>query len=592
MLKNTCLDCRDEVQNLSYLILIIVFLLAAIKNNGNGSHLRVSVVIPAYNEEENVAHVVKTALSCKYVQEVLVVDDGSFDNTYEKAKIAGASIIRHTTNQGKGAALKTGFKHSNGDIVAFIDADLENLTINQVDNMIKPILDGKADITKTKFKREGGRVTELTAKPLLNFFFPEVKFDQPLSGQFAAKRTALNKIRFEEDYGVDVGIVLDADVQGLRIKEVDIGDIKHQMSNLADLNVVANEVVRTIVDRAMEYGRVTMMDSMGKYIRMAILGLSLSSLGVFGVFFIRVIPATIWIIISLVGMVLAIYYIFKLIKRSIHMFMRHEGRTQSLKSFTYMHFPILVSGIILIAMLSTLLGAVHVDDGKISIEPNSGNLIIWKNSSDNRTFDVRGPYTVDSALENENISIRMSREAIATLGLNYGDKLYIAGQGYVLNQPRPGEDNIIRIPLQARQSLYIDVGDSIQDGNLRKVFNNIYAQKNVSTDKSTANNITLQEGIIIQNNEAVGRKVDIYVDNEKLATTSGLMDNGSYNIYINDLKVKTIQFTDKRSLNEYFVQWGTHEIKIEIGDYVTTDVKFAPASVGKFLNFNINGTLN
>jgi len=586
------LICRDEVQNLSWLILIIVFLVAAIKNNGEGSHLRVSVVIPAYNEEGNVAHVVKTALSCKYVQEVVVVDDGSFDNTYEKAKIAGASIIRHTTNQGKGAALKTGFKHSNGDIVAFIDADLENLTINQVDNMIKPILDGKADITKTKFKREGGRVTELTAKPLLNFFFPEIKFDQPLSGQFAAKRVALNKIRFEEDYGVDVGIVLDADVQGLRIKEVDIGDIKHQMSNLADLNVVANEVVRTIVDRAMEYGRVTMMDSMGKYIRMGILGLSLSSLGVFGVFFIRVIPATIWIIIFIVGMVLAIYYIFKLIKRSIHMLMRHEGRTQSLKSFTYMHFPILVSGIILIAMLSTLLGAVNVDDGKISIEPNSGNLIIWKNSSDNRTFDVRGPYTVDSALENENTSIRISNDALATLGLNYGDKLYIMGQGYVLNQPRPGEESIMRIPLQVRQSLYLDVGDVIQDGNLRKVFNNIHAQKNITTSGSNANNVTLQEGIIIQNNEAVGRKVNVFIDNEKLATTSGLMDNGSYSIYINDLKVKTIQFNDKSSLNEYFVQWGTHEIKIEIGDYVTSDVKFAPVSVGKFLNFSINGTLS
>ncbi|HSO25926.1 MAG TPA: glycosyltransferase, partial [Methanobacteriaceae archaeon] len=526
---------------MSWLILILVFLLAAIKNNGDGTSLRVSVVIPAYNEEKNVAHVVKTALSCKYVQEVLVVDDGSTDNTYEKAKVAGASIIRHTTNQGKGAALKTGFKHSNGDIVAFIDGDLENLTTKQVENMIRPILDGKADITKTKFKREAGRVTELTAKPLLNFFFPEVKFDQPLSGQFAAKRTALNKIRFEEDYGVDVGIVLDADVKGLHIKEVDIGHIKHQMSNLADLNVVANEVVRTIVDRAMEYGRVTMMDSMGKYIRMGILGLSLSSLGVFGVFFIRTIPPTLWIIIAFAGMLMAIYYIFKLIKRSFHMLVRQEGRSQSLKSFTYMHFPILVSGIILIAMLSTLLGAVHVYDGKISIEPNSGNLIIWKNSSNNKTFDVRGPYTVDSALENENTSIRIPLGALDTLSLNYGDKLYIAGQGYVLNQPRPGEDNIIRIPLQVRQNLDLGVGDVIQDGNLRKVFNNVYAQKNLPTEGSQASNITIQEGILIQNGEEKGRRVNIYLDNQKLTSTSGVMTNGSYTIYINGQKVRTIK---------------------------------------------------
>ena len=71
----------------------------------------------------------------------------------------------------------------------------------------------------------------LTAKPLLNFFFPEIKFDQPLSGQFAAKRSFLNKIKLEDDYGVDVGIVLDADVMGMKVKEVDIGKIDHVLSN-------------------------------------------------------------------------------------------------------------------------------------------------------------------------------------------------------------------------------------------------------------------------------------------------------------------------------------------------------------------------
>jgi len=115
------------VQNLYWLIIIIIFLLATIKKSDSTDQLHVSVVIPAYNEEKTVGHVVKTALSCKYVHEVLVVDDGSSDNTYEKAKMSGASIIRHTTNQGKGAALKTGFKHSKGDIVVFIDADLQNL---------------------------------------------------------------------------------------------------------------------------------------------------------------------------------------------------------------------------------------------------------------------------------------------------------------------------------------------------------------------------------------------------------------------------------------------------------------------------------
>ena len=244
---------------MSWLIVILVFLLASIKST-NGFNKSVSIVIPAYNEEATVAQVVSVARKLAYVDEVIVVDDGSTDRTVEEAEGAGATVISHLVNEGKGSAIKTGFKYSHGDIVAFIDADVSNFTPTKIDKIIKPILEDKTDITKTKFARESGRVTELTAKPLLGFFFPELKYEQPLSGQFAGKRSALNKIRFEKDYGVDVGIVLDADVHGIKILEVDIGDISHDMSPLADLNKMANEVVRTIIDRAVEYGRVTMMD--------------------------------------------------------------------------------------------------------------------------------------------------------------------------------------------------------------------------------------------------------------------------------------------------------------------------------------------
>lgn len=563
---------------------MIVFFIVTVRNNSKTSDMQVSVVIPAYNEEKTVGEVVKTAMSSKYVHEVLVVDDGSTDATYEEAKKAGASIIRHTNNQGKGASLKTGFKHSKGDIIAFIDADLEDLTTKQVENFIRPILEGKADITKTKFKREAGRVTELTAKPLLDFFFPEIKFDQPLSGQFAAKRTALTKVRFEEDYGVDVGIVLDADVLGLNIREVDIGKIQHQMSSLADLNLVANEVVRTIVDRAIEYGRVTMMDSMGKSIRMGILGLSLASLGVFGVFFIRFVPSTIWIIISFIGLIMAIYYILKLIRRSYYVLLRREGRVQSLKSFTYMHFPILVSGLILIAMLSTLLGAVHVDEGKISIEPNSGNLIIWKNSTDNRTFDVRGPYEIDSALENEKTLIRLSQEALDTLGLNYGDKLYINSESYTLNETRLGEANIIRIPSAARKALDIHIGDVIQDSNLRKIFNGVYVQKNLPL-QGNVTNLTLLNGYSIQSDVEKSYMVDIYLDNQKITTTNGIFKKGSYSVYIDGEIVKTISVGEKVVKDDYYVSWENHIIKIQIGNESTSDMKFIQAADGRFLSF-------
>lgn len=573
---------------MSWFILILLFLITSLKNKKPSAEMTVSVVIPAFNESKTVANVVKAALSLDYVTEVIVVDDGSQDNTGELAKNAGAKVFSHMRNLGKGSAIKTGFKVSKGDIIAFIDADLENISPKQVEKIIQPILEGKADITKTKFKRKAGRVTELTAKPLLNFFFPEIKFDQPLSGQFAGKRTSLSKIRFEEDYGVDVGIVLDADVQGLKIKEVDIGSIHHDMSTLTELNAVANEVVRTIVDRALEYGRVTMMDSLGRYIRMGILGISLASLGVFSLFFIRQVPPALGIIIGLIGVVIAAYYIVKLIKRSLNILWRKDGRTQSLKSFTYMHFPILVSSLILLAMLSTLLGAVSVDEGKISIEPASRNLIIWRNTTDNRTFDVRGPYTVDSALENEDTIIRSPKEALDTLGLKNDDKLFINGQGYVLKQPRPGEENILRIPREARLNLNVEIRETIPDGNIRKVFDNLYVQKALTLQGNVSENLTLEEGVIIKTNTQSARTIDIYMDGEKITSTRGTLRNGTYNIFINEVRVRTITWNEDNPQLTYYAYWGSHELRVEILNTVNSDMEFATSSQGRFLNFYFN----
>lgn len=566
---------------MSWLILILVFLLCALRTVREDDQT-VSVVIPAFNEEKTVALVVEAAKGSKLVSEVIVVDDGSTDNTAGVAEAAGARVIRHASNRGKGAALRTGFKHSSGDIVVFVDADLENMTTEKIERMIRPILRGRADLTKTRFRRKAGRVTELTAKPLLNFFFPEIKFEQPLSGQFAARRSALEKMKFEEDYGVDVGIVLDADVLGLTVKEVDIGTIHHDMASLRDLNLVANEVVRTIVDRALEYGRITMMDTMGKSIRMCILGLSLTTLGIFSIFFIRAIPATAGIVIAVSGSIVALYYFISLIRRSIYVFRRSRGKLQTARSFVYMHFPILVSGLILLAMISTLLGAVKVDDGKISIEPTSGNLIIWKKSNENRTFDVRGPYRVDSALENENNSIRIPEEAINTLGLNYGDTVVLSGDAYTLNRTRDGEGNIIRIPTSAREALGVNVGDVIQDGNLRKIFSNVYAIRNISSS-----NMTVYNGIIIQYDESQASEVMVYVDNRLVAEASGVMKNGSYTVSVNGEVIRNIRFRGEDS--SYMIYYGGHIIKIDIRRGGSSDMRFATASEGKFLNIWFSG---
>jgi glucosyl-3-phosphoglycerate synthase len=567
---------------LSWIILLFILVIASVKAVTSNKDMTISVIIPAYNEEKTVGGVVKAVKSLSYVVEIIVVNDGSIDDTQRVAEKAGATVISHIKNQGKGAAIKTGFNNSKGDIIVFLDADLQRITPQQIDKMIQPILIGGAEVTKTKFKREAGRVTELTAKPLLNFFFPEIKFDQPLSGQFAAKRSFLNNIQLEDDYGVDVGIVLDADVLGMNVKEVDIGKINHTLSSLNELNLVATEVVRTIVDRANTYGRITMIDTIGKSIRMEILGLSLTTLGFFFVFFIRIRPSYlalyIGIAITIIGLIIAIYYLIKILKSSVKTVSKPEGKSRSLRSFFYMHSPIIVSGLIMFAILFTMLSSVHVDAGKISIEPASRNLIIW-----NQPLEVRGPYTVDSAVENEFTTIRSPQDAMNTLGLNYGDAIYVNNARYTLNQTLPGEDNIMRVPFAIRNTLGINIGDVILDSDLRNKFKDIYAMKALSVQGD--GNLTINEGVLIEPASKNAKTVNIYLNKQKISTTTGILKNGIYSIYLNGKMYQTISIDPNKPNNNFYVYSGSNTIKIEIVGDDTSNNQFATSDRGMLFNF-------
>ena len=577
---------------MSWIILFFILIIASVKAVTSKKDMSVSVIIPAYNEEKTVGSVVKAVKSLGYVDEIIVVNDGSIDATERVAEKAGATVISHLKNRGKGAAIKTGFKNSKGDIIVFLDADLQRLSPHQVDKMIQPIMTGEAEVTKTKFNREAGRVTELTAKPLLKFFFPEIGFEQPLSGQFATKRSFLNNIQLEDDYGVDVGIVLDADVKGMQVKEVDIGKINHVMSSLNELNLVATEVVRTIVDRANIYGRITMIDTLGKSIRMGILGLSLTTLGFFFVFFIRIRPSYlalyIGIAITIIGIIIAAYYLAKILKSSVNTIFRPEGKSRNLKSFFYMHSPIIVSGLIMFAIIFTMLGSVHVDEGKISIEPASRNLIIWKQPLENKSFDVRGPYTVDSALENESTIIRSPQEAMNTIELNYGDNIYVNEKRYNLNQTLSGEDNIIRIPYDARRSLGINVNDIILDSDLRNKFKDLYAIKNIQLQN--ASNLTLKEGVIIKPTTENAKNINIYLNNKKISTTSGILKNGIYSLYLNGNLYETIRINPNGPKKNFYLYKGRYVIKIEIGGDAKSSNEFVNSNRGVLFNFIFNGS--
>jgi glucosyl-3-phosphoglycerate synthase len=215
----------------------------------------VSVLIPALDESKTISSLVSLMKSSPSVLEVVVIDDGSIDGTPELASQAGARVVLSTL-LGKGASMEDGLRESRGDIVLFVDGDLLEICPDFVHRMTAPILQGQADMVKAKFSRSEGRVTLLTARPLLGAFFPELAgFDQPLGGIVAARRALLRSLHFENDYGVDVGLIIDAAMIGAQIVEVDIGRIDHESQSLAALGQMAKEVARVIIDRAWHNGR-------------------------------------------------------------------------------------------------------------------------------------------------------------------------------------------------------------------------------------------------------------------------------------------------------------------------------------------------
>ncbi|OGT92291.1 MAG: hypothetical protein A2286_10140 [Gammaproteobacteria bacterium RIFOXYA12_FULL_61_12] len=214
-----------------------------------------TVVIPARNEAKCIAGVVAYALADPATAEVIVIDDSSIDNTAELARRAGAKVLT-SSMLGKGASMHDGVAAAQGGLLVYLDGDLTGLRSGIVTDLCGPLLRGEADFVKACFGRAGGRVTELTAKPMLKIFFPELAhFKQPLGGIIAARKPLLQALIFEDGYGVDVGLMLDAHLAGARLAEVDIGSIEHDCQPLHDLTLMANEIARVIFSRAKTAGR-------------------------------------------------------------------------------------------------------------------------------------------------------------------------------------------------------------------------------------------------------------------------------------------------------------------------------------------------
>lgn len=597
------------LQILPTLLVVILSILLIGSSKTPKLNSKVSVVIPAFNEEKSIKHVIDTVKKVPDITEIIVVDDGSTDKTYDiVSKQEDVIVLQHKTNKGKGSAMKTGLKKVTNDVVLFLDADLSEINEKQVESIIRPILDGNADITKTKFKREAGRVTELTAKPLLQFFFPELTFEQPLSGQFAVIKSFLDSIDLEHDYGVDIGIVLDADAQGMRIQEVDIGNIVHEMSTLKELNVMANEVVRTIVDRAINYGRLTMVDDLGSSIRMEIMGLSLITFGIFGLFFIKFMAPAISVVIMLIGIIISILYIIKIIRMSLKIYKQSKISTmQMFKSFMHMHFPVVISMVILLLLLLSLLGSVSISSNEISIEPASKNLII-STSPDPHTdnsVDVRGPYTIENAFENEEHLIRLPNSALSTIQAQYGDQMYINGEQYQLEQSLDNENDLIRIPKDARTNLQVASGDVIRDTDLKGLFENVSIVKNIEPDFDTlnesasANNTTvaidcnrtnMSVGEEMTSHSSAGKTLEVYVNDTEVGRTSGLVTNNTYSIYLNGEFDESLYLNSSSSGVIYNTTYDNSSIRVVLEDngVNSTNIFANDDSYVRFLDIHID----
>jgi phosphoserine phosphatase SerB len=210
----------------------------------------VSIIIPALNEEKTIRQVINLVSSSPVVDEILVIDDKSHDNTIKQSRLPKVRIYTSPII-GKGNSMRDGMMLAKNEVLVYLDADIVTYPENIAELLSRPILDDEADFVKSCFDRQAGRITELVAKPLLSLLFPEMtKFSQPLGGMIGARKSWLKKLDFENDYGVDIGILLDMHAMGARIKEVNIGYIENRMQTWEQLGKMSREVSKSILKRA------------------------------------------------------------------------------------------------------------------------------------------------------------------------------------------------------------------------------------------------------------------------------------------------------------------------------------------------------
>ena len=221
---------------------------------------KVAVLLPAYNEEVSIASMV--LLSLQYADEVIVIDDGSSDRTSEVSRLAGATVLSHTTNKGKGAALKTGFKYAQDyDIIVTIDADGQH-NPSEIPDVIKPIMEDRADIVNGSRYIAGKDTTTPTYRRVgqtvldnATYLASGVKLTDTQSGFRAFSSKSIEYFNFDPNgFGIESDMLIEASVNKLRIVEVEI-TVRYDVNTTTDNPIVQGFSVLMRILELMRFNR-------------------------------------------------------------------------------------------------------------------------------------------------------------------------------------------------------------------------------------------------------------------------------------------------------------------------------------------------
>lgn len=257
----------------------------------------ISVGLPALNEEETVGGVIATLKKTlmddvPLVDEIVLIDSNSIDRTVEIARQQGVPTYKHPeilpeigSIRGKGEALWKSLYVLKGDLIAWVDTDIKNIHPRFIYGILGPLLkDPSVQYVKGFYQRPimlgdqlqafgGGRVTELVARPLFNLFYPELSgFVQPLAGEYAGRRKALERVPFFSGYGVETGLLIDLlGLYGLdALAQTNLQERVHHNQPLINLSKMSFAILQVFIARIENHYDVQLLDRANRSMKLII----------------------------------------------------------------------------------------------------------------------------------------------------------------------------------------------------------------------------------------------------------------------------------------------------------------------------------